>query len=188
MLYFSPQGHIWWAAKAVEANHHPWPQQCTVAWCSLTASWPSTRPRGPQPGLPWDTNSVEESSMASLAELEIHSSSCHLLNRSLVFRVERRAEGEGKKIILSRFHIQCGAWLRVQSHNPEIMTWAETKGQMLNWLSHSGAPAQCLTQNSHLWIDLPKLTGYQVLQLEFEPTHFCAQHTTCCSVFQPLPQ
>ena len=29
---------------------------------------------------------------------------------------------------------QCGAW----SQDPEIMTWAETKSQMLNWLYHPG--------------------------------------------------
>ena len=29
---------------------------------------------------------------------------------------------------------------RAQSHNPEIMTRAETKGQMPNQLSYSGAP------------------------------------------------
>ena len=33
-----------------------------------------------------------------------------------------------------------GAW----SHNPEIMTWAETKSQTLNQLSHMGAPEPVL--------------------------------------------
>ena len=33
-----------------------------------------------------------------------------------------------------------GAWGRAWSHDPEIMTWADIKSQMLNWLSHPDAP------------------------------------------------
>ena len=30
--------------------------------------------------------------------------------------------------------------MQAQCHNPEILTWAETKSWLLNWLSHSGTP------------------------------------------------
>ena len=54
--------------------------------------------------------------------------------------VEGGAEGEeeGGKI-LSRLHTERGAWSWAQSHDPEIMTWAEFKSHGLNWLSHPGA-------------------------------------------------
>lgn len=51
---------------------------------------------------------------------------------------------------------------------------------------HPSVPAQFLTQDSHLWMDLLKLTCYQALGREFEPMHFCTWHTTCCYVFLPL--
>ena len=35
-----------------------------------------------------------------------------------------------------------GAWRRAGSHNPEIMTWTETKSQMPNQLSHPVAPRE----------------------------------------------
>ena len=46
----------------------------------------------------------------------------------------------GRKNILSRPHAQCGVHCRAQSHNHEIMTWAEIKSWRLNWLSHPGTP------------------------------------------------
>ena len=39
----------------------------------------------------------------------------------------------------NRFPAKYGAW----SHHPEIMTWAKMKSQMLNQLSHPGAPQNC---------------------------------------------
>ena len=48
----------------------------------------------------------------------------------------RGAEGEK---VLSEHHTQRIAWHEAQSHDPEIMTWAETKNQTLNWLHHPGA-------------------------------------------------
>ena len=39
-----------------------------------------------------------------------------------------------------RFHPQCEARHRAWTHDHEIMTWAKIKSQMLNWLSHPGAP------------------------------------------------
>jgi len=39
--------------------------------------------------------------------------------------------GEGERI-LGRLYAQCRARLGAQSHNPEIMTSAEIKSQMLN--------------------------------------------------------
>ena len=46
------------------------------------------------------------------------------------------AEGEGESQVDSTPSAQCGA----QSHDPEIMPWAKINSQMLNQLSHPGAP------------------------------------------------
>ena len=56
---------------------------------------------------------------------------------------------------------------RIWSPNPEIMTWAKTKSQMLNWLSHPGTPRKGtfkelkytllkrkLTHSEHMYSDL----------------------------------
>ena len=48
--------------------------------------------------------------------------------------------GEEEERISSRLQAELGAWQGAQSHYPEIMTWAETKSQSLNVLSHPGAP------------------------------------------------
>ena len=53
-------------------------------------------------------------------------------------------QGEGQKEkgrISSRLHTQGRARHRAQSHNLEIMTWAEIKSQTFNQLSHPGAPS-----------------------------------------------
>ena len=47
------------------------------------------------------------------------------------------AEGEGdreidRERILRKFHTQFGAIYGAQFHDPEIMTWAKIKSQMLN--------------------------------------------------------
>ena len=53
----------------------------------------------------------------------------------------RGAEEEREKESISRLPAE---W---KSQDPEIMTWAETKSQALNHLSHSGAPVtQFLTE------------------------------------------
>ena len=52
---------------------------------------------------------------------------------------EWRAEGEWERIS-NRFHAEHRAWHGVHFHNPEIVTWAETKSWMLNQLSHPGVP------------------------------------------------
>ena len=49
------------------------------------------------------------------------------------------AEGERKRI-LSESHAQPGVRHRAQSHNCEIMTWVKIQSQMLDWVSHPGAP------------------------------------------------
>ena len=51
-----------------------------------------------------------------------------------------RGRGRGRDSILSRLHAQHGAQRGDTSHDCEIMTWAEIKSQMLNWLSHPDAP------------------------------------------------
>ena len=52
----------------------------------------------------------------------------------------RGAEGKGESLQPTpHLHrAQHGVW----SHDAEIMTWAEIKSQMLNWLSHPGAPTK----------------------------------------------
>ena len=47
---------------------------------------------------------------------------------------EGKGRGKGRERLLSRLHAQHGAWLGAQSHNPEVMTWAETNSWALNWL------------------------------------------------------
>ena len=49
----------------------------------------------------------------------------------------RGAEGETERI-LSRSHAQCRGWCGAWSHDPGIITWAEIKSWMLNWLTHPG--------------------------------------------------
>ena len=50
-----------------------------------------------------------------------------------------RGRGRGREKILSRLPTEHGAWCGVPSHNHELMTWAETKNQMFNQLSHPDA-------------------------------------------------
>ena len=38
--------------------------------------------------------------------------------------------------------VQLGALYEAQSYDPQIMTWAETKSLMINWLSHPSIPQQ----------------------------------------------
>ena len=52
----------------------------------------------------------------------------------------RWEEQREKERISSWLPTECGASLRAQFYDPEIMTWAKTKSQTLNWLSHPGAP------------------------------------------------
>ena len=47
------------------------------------------------------------------------------------------AEGE---TVSSRLRAERGTRCRAQSQDPEIMTWAETKSQTFNQMSHPGAP------------------------------------------------
>ena len=55
---------------------------------------------------------------------------------------QSKQEGEGERIWSDC--TECRAWRRALSHNCEITTWAKTKSQVLNWLSHSGAPVLIL--------------------------------------------
>ena len=49
--------------------------------------------------------------------------------------VGEEPKAEGKRIS-RRLPAEHRAWNRAQSHDPEIMTWAEIKSWMLNWQSH----------------------------------------------------
>ena len=56
----------------------------------------------------------------------------YFLRILFIYLGERRSRERGT----SGLHTEC----RARTHNPEIMTWAETKTWMLNWLSHPRAP------------------------------------------------
>lgn len=53
---------------------------------------------------------------------------------------EKSGERGPRERIISRLHVpgwdQMWGWI----HDPEIMTWGETKSYVLNWLSLPGAP------------------------------------------------
>ena len=51
-----------------------------------------------------------------------------------------RGRERGRERIPSKICAEHGAWHRARSHNLEIMTLADIKSQMLNWLSHPGVP------------------------------------------------
>ena len=51
-----------------------------------------------------------------------------------------RGKERGREGIPSRLHSLHSVWHRAQSHDCKIMTWAEIKSQILNWLSHPGVP------------------------------------------------
>ena len=52
----------------------------------------------------------------------------------------RRSRGKGTSKLCTEHRAQCGVW----SPDPEIVTWAEIKSQMLNWLRHPGTHIDCL--------------------------------------------
>ena len=60
-------------------------------------------------------------------------------------RAEGGAEGEGQEEGEKQKQTPHWAWspMQARSHDPEIMTWAEIKSQMLNGLSHPGAMVFC---------------------------------------------
>ena len=72
----------------------------------------------------------------------------HFLKIYLFIHFRERAQGGGAEErlerISSRLSTEWGAQPGASSHNPEIMTWAKTKSQMLNQLSHLGAPHQVI--------------------------------------------
>ena len=48
--------------------------------------------------------------------------------------------GAKGKVEKPTLHWVCGAWHEAQSHDPDIVTWANSKSQTLNWLTHPGTP------------------------------------------------
>ena len=52
----------------------------------------------------------------------------------------RGEEQREREKILCRLHAQCRPWCGAWSYNLGIMTWAESKSQMPNQLSHLGGP------------------------------------------------
>ena len=53
-------------------------------------------------------------------------------NEKKNFLEEGKGRKSGRERFLSRLHFQCGAQCRTPSHDPEIMTRAEIKCQILN--------------------------------------------------------
>ena len=75
----------------------------------------------------------------------------------------------GTSRLPTEYWAQHGAW----SHNPEIMTWAEIKSQMLNQLSHPGAPIITILLTmfpmmyfSSLWVTY-SITGFWHILMPF---------------------
>jgi len=62
---------------------------------------------------------------------------------------EGGAEGEGETV-LSRLPTKHRARRGAGSHDPEIVTRAETKSWTRNWLSHPGAPKILFFSNTHI--------------------------------------
>jgi len=52
----------------------------------------------------------------------------------------QRGRGKRKEKLQTDSALEHRAWGRALSHDPEIMTWTETKSQTLNQLCHPGAP------------------------------------------------
>ena len=77
-------------------------------------------------------------------------------------------EGGGEQGEGERIPTRLPQWVRsltqAQSHDPEIMTWAETKSQML-WLSHPGAPRQFLFMNNAGYVGTAQGWDYPLLTL-----------------------
>ena len=55
-------------------------------------------------------------------------------------REQGRGIGRRRKRISNRLRDQHGAQRGAQSHDHDITSWAKTKSQWLNWLSHPGTP------------------------------------------------
>ena len=71
---------------------------------------------------------------------------CSKVGKIYLFIWEREREWarggqRERERISNRFPTECGAWPNAWSYNPEIMTWAEMKSQMLIWPSHPGVPS-----------------------------------------------
>ena len=54
-------------------------------------------------------------------------------------------EGQkGRERLSSRLCAECGAWRGALAYDSDITTWAETKSQMLNQLSHPDTPTMTI--------------------------------------------
>ena len=63
--------------------------------------------------------------------------------------------GAEEERILSRLHAQHRAWLGAQSHDHEIMIWAEIKSQMLNQATQAPQEIGILIHLSYLNYSFP---------------------------------
>ena len=59
-------------------------------------------------------------------------------------------EGEEERIPSRLRTVSAEPDVRLELRNPEIMTWAKTNSQILNWLSHPGTPFYSFLTQSHL--------------------------------------
>ena len=63
----------------------------------------------------------------------------------------RGAKRKGERISITLL-AECPAWCVAQSHNSGIMAWAKIKSQMLNPVSHPGAPHILLGNGLAYWL------------------------------------
>ena len=77
----------------------------------------------------------------------------------------RRGRGRGRRRESQALHWEWSPTRGLIS-NPEIMTWAETRSHMLNWLSHPGAPTLSLLFLTLVIAEVAVLTWYRIKLLE----------------------
>ena len=64
-----------------------------------------------------------------------------ILKKAYLFTEGEQVRGTGRERIPSGLlTVHAEPDMGLEPTNREIMTWAETESQMLNWLSHPGAP------------------------------------------------
>ena len=66
----------------------------------------------------------------------------------------------------SRLAAELGTWFWAWSHNPEMMTWAQSKSQMLNQLGHPGASPSLTLHGNNLSKKQRNFQGGRLLLLQ----------------------
>ena len=66
-----------------------------------------------------------------------------------LFKVRRGREREKERIPSSVHAVRTEPDMGLRYRNCEVMTWAKTKSQRLNWLSHQGTPGVTFLKSSY---------------------------------------